>query len=409
MQHYGSLDFCDPSGDMFLRILIVHNDYQMIGGEYIAVKNQAQLLEQYGHDVIFYGRSNEEIKNYSFREKMIFFPNALFSRRTYQEIDRLIASEKPDVAHVHNVFPLISPSVYQALKDANVPIVQTIHNFRFLCPNALFYTHEQICERCKHGNTLHAIRWKCYRQSYTLSALYALSIGWHRHRNTFQQIDRYIALTEFGARKLQEAGLACADKISVLGNFLPTPIPHPGSFHRRDPYVVYLGRLSPEKGVDVLVKAMRGITQLRLKIAGDGPEVDKLHRLVQQQGLSHIDFVGYVSGEQKWDLLRNAKALIFPSVWYEQFPITILESFAVGTPVIASNVGSLPHIVHDTQNGLLFESGQADNLNEKLNWLSEHPENVLTMGNQGRYMTETLYSAETHYNQLMTIYQQLKC
>jgi len=156
-----------------VKILIVHNHYQQPGGEQMAVEAQVSLLRERGHRVILYMRNNAEIERYGLWQKVIFFPKTIFSRRTYREIRALVMRERPDVAHVHNVFPLISPSVYWALKDSGVPVIQTVHNFRFLCPNALFYTHGRICERCKYGNTLHAVRWKCYRQSYILSTLYA--------------------------------------------------------------------------------------------------------------------------------------------------------------------------------------------------------------------------------------------
>lgn len=142
------------------------------------------MLQQHGHQVLTYWRDNREILQYGLTEKIAFWINTLFSPRTFQEVLALVRQERPDVAHVHNVFPLISPAVYWALKKSGVPIVQTVHNYRFLCPNALFYTRGQICERCKYGNTLHAIRWRCYRQSYLLSALYALVIGLHRHLGT---------------------------------------------------------------------------------------------------------------------------------------------------------------------------------------------------------------------------------
>jgi glycosyltransferase involved in cell wall biosynthesis len=387
-----------------LKILLIHNNYQQLGGEQVAVEAQTDLLRQHGHHVVLYLRDSTEIKEYNFFQKTGFFSNTVFSKDTYREVHNLIASEQPDVVHVHNVFPLISPSVYQVLKDVGIPVVQTMHNFRFLCPNALFYTHEKICERCKYGNTLHAVQWKCYRQSYPLSALYALSVGWHRQRGTFRQIDRFIALTAFGAQKLQESGLAKPEQITILGNFISDPLPEPGSFRERQPYVLYLGRLSPEKGANVLIEAMASAPHLQLKIAGDGPEFAALQRLMQQQGMHQIEFLGRVHGPQKWDLLRNATALIVPSVCYEQFPITLLESFVTGTPAIVSDIGSLPYIVQDGENGLLFEAGSIDSLAEKLNWAASHPGIMMKMGEHAREIFEREYSAEAHYPKLLKIY-----
>jgi glycosyltransferase involved in cell wall biosynthesis len=318
-------------------------------------------------------------------------------------LQAFVRDKRPDVAHVHNVFPLISPSVYRALRKAGIPIVQTVHNFRFLCPNALFHTRGQICERCKYGNTLHAVRWRCYRKSYALSALYAVTIGLHRRWGTFKMIDRFIALTEFTAQKLVESGLTTADKITVLGNFLPDPLPAPGSFEHREPYIVYLGRLSPEKGVHVLLDALADIPEVTLKIAGDGPQKETLQTKVQKQGLQ-ADFLGHVTGEKKSELLRRAMVAVVPSVCYETFSLAAIESMASGTPVVASDVGSLPFVVEDGKSGLLFRSGDSQDLRQKLAWLLAHPQQALTMGVYARIVVEQRYSASAHYTTLMEIY-----
>jgi glycosyltransferase involved in cell wall biosynthesis len=283
-----------------------------------------------------------------------------------------------------------------------------VHNFRFLCPNALFYTHGRICERCKYGNTLHAVQWKCYRQSYLLSGLYALTIGLHRRAGIFNLIDRFVVMTEFIAQKLIESGLTTRDKISVLGNFLPDPLPSPGSFEKREPYVVYLGRLSPEKGVEILLDAVTGLPDLRVKIAGDGPQIGALQAIARQRGLQQVEFLGRVVGEEKWGLLRHATAVVLPSVWYEAFPFVVLESLAAGTPVVASNLGSLPYVVEDGKSGLLFQAGDSQDLRAKLTWLIRHPSEALQMGRYGRQIVEKKYSAGIHYDRLMEIYAGVK-
>lgn len=390
-----------------MKILIIHNDYQQPGGETVAVKSQIALLQQHGHQVLTYWRDNREILQYGLTEKIAFWINTLFSPRTFQEVLALVRQERPDVAHVHNVFPLISPAVYWALKKSGVPIVQTVHNYRFLCPNALFYTRGQICERCKYGNTLHAIRWRCYRQSYLLSALYALVIGLHRRLGTFDLIDHFLPVSEFVAHKLVESRCATVKKVTVLGNFLPDPLPAPGSFERREPYVVYLGRLSPEKGVSMLLDAMVNLPEVTLKIAGDGPQAETLKARAQKEGLC-AEFLGYVTGERKWDLIRNAMVSVVPSVWYEAFPFSVLEAMAVGTAVVASNLGGLPSVVEDGKSGLLFRAGDSQDLRDKLAWLVAHPEDALMMGRYGREKVEIKYIAKVHYQQLITLYERVR-
>ncbi|MBC7227789.1 MAG: glycosyltransferase family 4 protein [Thermoflexales bacterium] len=388
------------------KVLVIHNNYQQPGGETVAVQAQISLLQQYGHPVTTYWRDNREIAQYRIGQKIAFFLNTLFSLKTFNEIRALVKRERPDVAHIHNVFPLISPSVYRALKKEGVPIVQTVHNFRFLCPNALFYTHGQICERCKYGNTFHAVPRKCYRQSYILSALYALTIAFHRRWGTFDLVDRFLPVTEFVAQKLLESRLTTANKITVLGNFLPDPLPAPGSFERRESYLVYLGRLSPEKGVEVLLEAMAGLPGVTLKIAGDGPQVNVLRDRARNKEI-WVEFLGHITGEQKWELLRNAMASVVPSVGYESFSLSALEAMAVGTPVVASRLGGLPYVIEDGQNGLLFRPGDDQDLREKLTWLISHPVEVLRMGQYARQVVEEKYSATAYYRQLMYIYEQV--
>lgn len=389
-----------------MKILVIHNDYQQPGGELLAVNTEVELLRKHDQLVIEYRRNNSEILHYGTQEKASFIASALYSRRTYTAIRQLAATTRPDIAHVHNVFPLISPSIYVALHDAGVPIVQTLHNYRLLCPNALFFTGGKVCERCIHGNTLHAVRWKCYKESQLLSALYALSIGWHRAKRTFGVINRFVALTEFTAKKMVEGGLATPSQITVIGNFIQDPLPAPGSFAGRQPYIVYLGRLAPEKGVDVAIKAMQNLPELRLKIAGDGPIAPALAEMAKDLGLGNVEFLGFVAGDQKWTLLQHATAVVIPSTWYEGLPFAALESLTAGTPIVASRLGSLPYVIEDGKSGLLFEAGNANDLKEKLTWLNNHISAVGSMGQYGRQVAETSYSADAHYEKLMDLYKE---
>jgi glycosyltransferase involved in cell wall biosynthesis len=391
-----------------MRVLVVHNNYREPGGETAVYHAETALLLQHAHTVSTWRRDSVEIDGYNQVQKAALIINTLYNNRTYRELKAFIRTKRPDVAHVHNVFPLLSPSVYRALHDAGLPIVQTIHNFRLLCPNGLFYTNGQVCERCKTGNTSHAVRYKCFRNSRVLSAIYALSIGLHRRWGTFGLIDHFIALTEFSAHKFVESGLTTADKITILGNFLPDPLPAPGSFEKREPYIAYLGRLSIEKGVYILLDAITGIPGLGLKIAGDGPQAETLQTKARQKDIGGIEFLGYVAGENKRDLLTHAMATIVPSVWYENFPVAVLESLAVGTPIVASNLGCLPFIVAEGKNGRLFRPGDIQDLHEKLTWLAEHPAELLRMGQCGRQTVETKYSAGVHYQALISIYKQLR-
>ncbi|MGD8752532.1 MAG: glycosyltransferase family 4 protein, partial [Anaerolineales bacterium] len=378
-----------------MKILVIHNYYQYPGGERTAIKAHIDLLKNRGQQVITYFADNSKIKNYNLFEKAKSIPNALYSIKTHNEINKLVRTQKPDLAHVHNVFPLISPSIYRVLKDNNIPIIQSVHNFRFLCPNGLFYTKGQICERCKYGNTIHAVRYKCYRNNYLLSTIYGLTIGLHRRKKSFQSIDRFITPTEFTAHKLVESKLTSWQKISILGNFLQDPLPIPGSFDQKELFLSYLGRLSPEKGVNILLEALVGIPGVGLKLMGDGPLFDQLKETTRKLGIENrVRFLGHTIGEPKWSIIRKSIAVVVPSVSYESFGLVILESLATGTPVIASDLGSLSHLVEDEKNGLLFRPGDSQDLQNKILWVLNNPNNAQTMGSHGRHIVEESYSAD---------------
>ena len=387
------------------KVLIIHNFYKLHGGEKIAVKSLVDLLERKGHKVVQYTRDNREIDSL---RKLSYVPaETISSNKTVREVNRLITKERPDVAHVHNVFPLISPSVYPALKQNAIPIVQTMHNFRFLCPNGLFYTQGQICERCKRGNTIHAVRFKCFQHSYPRSIVYASAIWWHRYRKTFNLIDHFITLTEFTAAKLAESGIASRAKISVLGNFISAPLPRPGSSGSREPEIVYIGRLSPEKGVATLIEAMGFVPNARLKIIGEGPQQGELMNRVKQLKLDNVEFLGFISGEEKWRLLRRASFCVVPSESYENFSLAALESMAVGTPVVAANLGGLPYVVKDGKTGMLFEAGNTNDLGSKLLAMLNRPQESLKMGELGREDVANNYTDTMHYKSLRQIYDKL--
>ncbi len=390
-----------------MKLLIIHNNYQQTGGELAAVEAQKQLLHQHQVDYLFYGRDNREIDEYSLSKKVVFLLNTVFSWRSYREIQSVVAQERPDVAHIHNVFPLISPSVYRGLKKANIPIAQTLHNFRFLCVNGLFYTHGQICERCKYGKTFHAVQMKCFRESYVLSAIYALSLALHRRWGTFDLIDRYIALSQFTRTKFTESNLASEEKISVIPNFLMDPLPNPNLSQDRDRYFLFLGRINKQKGIETLIEVVANYPEFHLKVAGNDSEGWAASQNVKNIGQSNVEFLGQVQGNKKWDLLQKSYATILPSVGYENFPITLLESMATGAPVIASDIGSFPHIITDRQNGLLFRAGNALDLAEKMAWLANHPLEAQKMGIEGRRLIENEYSAKTHFVSLMNTYQEM--
>ena len=387
-----------------MKILLIHNEYQQRGGEFQAVKNQIDLLISHGYQVVQYIQDNRLIDSFSRFQLVSALPKSIYSKSSYEDIQGIIEREKPDLAHVHNVFPLISPSIYHAINSVSIPIIQTVHNFRFLCPNGLFFIDDKPCEMCKHGNTSYAILKKCYKESLGLSALYAISIGSNRLAKTFDLVDKFIALTEFSARKMIESRLTIRNKIAVLGNFIPDPLPGMGKEESREDYVVYIGRLSTEKGVRILLEAGKLLTSTKILVIGSGPDFSYLQNIIDVEGLGNINLLGPIHGEKKWDYLRKASAVIIPSICYETFSIAAIEAMSVGTPVIASRLGSLPFVIEDGISGILFEPGDSEDLADKITQLINKPDLFLELGINGRKVVEQKYCQESHFEKLNNIY-----
>ena len=389
-----------------MKVLLVHGAYQQFGGEDSVVRAEKELLERHGDEVLLYSRHNDEIKQFSVAQKASFFPQTVYSRKTTREIGDAVSSFRPDVAFVHNVYPLISPSVYHELHSLDIPAVQVLHNFRPFCPNGLFYTQGKICEACKGGNYLNAIQKRCYKDSYLLSGLYALTLGANRLAGMVRKISGFICLTEFFKIKMLEAGVP-EDKLFVRPNFVYAPPLSPAVSDGGN-YAIYMGRLSPEKGCWTLIRAFEQLPQVPLKILGTGPLEQELRDHVRQKGIGNIEFLGFKSGEEKWQLLRNSLCLVVPSEWYENFPVTVLEAYMAAKPVIASRMGGLPYIVEDGQSGLLFEAGKVNELVQKIQRLMEDPATAAGMGACGRRLSETKYGPEQGYSNLMKIFSQVQ-
>ena len=376
---------------MPLRILMVHNAYQHRGGEDSVVEAEIELLESRGHDVSIYTRSNDAISDLP---RVSLACQTIWSKKTVSDIDVKILDFKPDVIHVHNTFPLISPSLYWAADKAGIPVVQTLHNFRLLCPQAMFLREGKICEDC-----LGHIPWRgairgCYRDSKIQSSVLAGMVTIHRVLGSWQnKVTRYIALNDFCRNKFIEGGLP-AKRVVVKPNFVDFSAPETVA---RSGFL-FVGRLSAEKGIDVLVAACKKVGNVHIRVAGTGPEENILMNV---DGLLPI---GAVDGDSVRSEMNAAMALILPSIWYENFPRTLVEAFGCGLPVIASRIGALAELVEDGVTGLLFEPGNANDLADKIQWANDNPERMIEMGVNARKLYETEFTAERNYEQLIAIY-----
>ena len=376
---------------MACRVLVVHNAYQRRGGEDAVVESEIELLRSHGHAVETWFRSNDDVAGMS---SLALARNTLWSDRTQQELGERIRSFQPDVIHAHNTFPLISPSLYWAAERAGVPVVQTLHNFRLMCLNALFLRDGKVCEDCMGQVPWRGVARACYRGSRAASAALAGMLALHRGLGTYRnKVARYVALNGFCRDKFIEGGLP-AERVVVKPNFVDFDMPEPVARAG----LLFVGRLSMEKGVATLAQAMTLLPDAKLRVAGDGPEAGLL------DGVAGVTRLGSQPGETVRQEMSRAMALVVPSIWYENFPRTIVEAFACGLPVIATRIGALADIVRDGETGLLVEPGSPQDLADKMAWALAHPERMAEMGRTARAQYEAEFSAEVNYRRLMEIY-----
>jgi glycosyltransferase involved in cell wall biosynthesis len=386
-----------------MKVLIVHNAYQNPGGEDVVFDQERRLLEREGHRVSVYRRSNWEMDHAVGLTRLMLVPNTVWNSRSRQEISKLLSQERPDVVHVHNTFIMISPSIFSACREAGVPVVQTLHNYRLFCPAALFFRKGKVCEECLQHSLWRGIRYGCYRDSSAETAVVALMLAVNRSRGTWTEgVDRFVTLTESSRQKFVAAGLP-AEKVGVKPNFVH---PDPGARAEGGDYAAFVGRLSPEKGVMTLLAAWSQLrTPIPLSILGGGPQQEELQVRADALHLAGVRFEGQVKRELTIAAIKGARFLVFPSEWYEIFPVTIAEAFACGTPIICSRLGSMQELVEDGRTGLHFTPGDPEDLARKVEWAWAHPEKMWKMGKEARREYEAKYTAEKNYPMLIETYR----
>jgi glycosyltransferase involved in cell wall biosynthesis len=387
-----------------MHILLCHNYYQYPGGEDAVFEAEQALLSSHGHRVTPFTKTNETIQVASLRQKTSLFRNMIDSAHTRRELASLIEKDRPDVAHFHNTFLLISPSAYQVCQSYGIPVVQTLHNFRLLCPASSFLRDGQICESCLGKQfPWPGIVHRCYRESRVQTAGVAAMLAVHHWRGTWrQQINIYIALTKFARQKFVEGGLP-QERILIKPNFIMNDS-GPRNPTQTGDFCVFVGRLSPEKGVQTLLTAWRDLPDIPLHIVGDGPLLPQVKRFADESA-AQIRVVGRLTHDEVLAYMKRARLLVFPSLWYEGMPLVILEALACGVPVLASNIGGIQEIVVDGLNGFTFEPGNPSELVARVHAIWNQPSHLQTLGSNARYTFEAFYTPERNYALLMDIYR----
>ena len=385
-----------------MKILLVHCQYHNPGGEDVVFEKERQLLERAGHQVVVYHRSNFEVDAYPGVKRLVLLQKAVWNGDTRNRFAELLRAEKPDVVHVHNTWIMISPSIYSACREAGVPVVQTLHNYRLLCAPGTLFRDGKVCEDCVEHSLWRGVRNRCYRDSYAETAAVSLMLAVHRTRHTWdREVASFIVLTDFARNKFLQGGLP-AHKIFIKPNFVdPDPGPRAGD----GSYAIFAGRLSPEKRVSTMLSSwIRLGSRVPLVIVGGGPQRDELEQVAIRENLNTVTFKGQLPHDQTLAAIKGARFLIFSSEWYETFGLTMVEAFACGVPVICSKMGAMQEIVDHGRTGLHFTPGDSQDLADKVEWAWNHPIELEGMGKNARAEYEARYTAERNYEMLMKIY-----
>lgn len=385
-----------------MKVLQIHNSYKIGGGEDIVVNDEREVLEENGIEVVTYFKHNKIIDSFGITQKLLLPFRTIWSQKSYSDILNIIDQTKPNICHVHNVFPLISPSIYFACKKRKIPVVQTLHNYRFMCPNGLFFKENRICENCIKSNVFASLRSSCYRNSRIQSFVLSCSIFLHQKAKTFRnKIDGYIFLTDFAAQKFDSQGYD-KSKFYIKPNFKTA-----GGLDKQkkaktgtETYFIFIGRVEESKGSLYLKALVKAQPNIKIYIIGEG-DTDSFN------GLNNVKVLGKLPNEQVMQYLTSAQGLLFPSRWYEGMPMVIIEAFSRSIPVICSDLGSLSSIVINNFNGLTFKYDDFESFVMKVKKLSINHKLRNELGINAKQSFVEKYSSEHAFRNLISIYNNL--
>lgn len=381
------------------RVAMFHNEYAEPGGEDVSAATEAALLRQRGIDVGTFGASNREILAGSRIKAAVALWHSPFNRSVYAATRRFCREYRPDVAHVQNFWFALSPSVHAACHAEGVPTVQTLRNYRLLCVNGLLMRNGGPCEDCVGRAPWRGIVHACYRDSRLSSALVARMIHNNRRRRTWHDdVDVLVALTPFALGRYAAGGLP-ADRLVVK----PNSVVDPGAITAPGRGAAFVGRLSPEKGIDILLRAAAARPEVPLTIVGDGPLRGEVERVARQS--RHVRYLGQLPPDQTHAAIREAACLVMASRWYEGFPRVIVEAFALGRAVVAPRLGSMADLVRDEITGVLYNPGSPDDLARAVARIVDDPSLAVRLSRAARAEYESAYAPDTNAQQLMAIYR----
>jgi len=405
-----------------MRILIANTFHYYRGGDSAYTFSLSELLQQVGnHQVVNFAMRHPlnlpskyseffvseidligEMKKNRITSGFKILRKTIYSTESKKSLEKLLEKYPVDIAHIQNIHRHITPSIFHVLKGKNIPIVWTLHDYFLLCPNNSFYSNNQVCEKCKDGKFFNVLINKCRQNSLSASFVVMLEEYIHRLLGLLRLPDFFITPSNFLREKFIEYGFP-PQRVVHIPNFIDS-----SKFKvslNNNGYILYVGRLSYEKGIKTLIKAISLCKNVKLLIAGDGPLRVELEALSRNFAPNHIEFLGYLNRGNLQKVISDAMFIVVPSECYENFPYSILESFAIGKPVVGSKIGGIPELVREGETGLLFEPGNVDDLAEKISWMMRYPKEIKEMGKRARDMVEEKYGPEKHYEKVMHIYK----
>ena len=396
-----------------MKIIFANNYYYLRGGSERVFFDEMQILRKNGHYVIPFSRylpQNIENPNYfappidyenaSILKKLFVAFSLIYSPTCGRYFDKLLDQELPDIVHGHNIYGRLTTSIIHAAKKRNIPMVLTLHDYKLICPSYLMLRKGKICELCKGKKFYFCLLKKCHKESFVASAIYTFETYFNFFTKKYDWIRFFICPSKFLLQKHIEGGIS-EHKLVYVPNFIRIEEFEP-SYNNKE-YILFVGRLSQEKGISTLLKAIQDV-DIELKVVGDGPLRSACEKFVKENNIKNVSFEGYKYGDKLKNLYRNAMFVVFPSECYENAPMSVLESFAYGKPVVGANIGGVPEMVKDGETGFLFTPGYHRELREKIVYLLKHPSLVKTMGQKARRLVEQEYNAERHYENLIKIY-----
>lgn len=384
-----------------MRILFAHNYYQQRGGEDIYFEKITALLQKKGHEVYSYVRKSNEIQNLG--DKISTALNIVNNKKTTNDLQRIIDTFKPQIAHFNNIFPLITPHAYSVCKKGNIPVVQTIQTYRMMCPKGFVFRDDKICELCvKRIFALPAIQYNCYHNSKLASISISTSLAFHKLHNTFHLVDKYICPADFVKEYHLEHLSLPAGKFTVIPHF--TDIKITDNHTKNADYFLFAGRLSEEKGILPLLQQFAQMPQVKLVVVGDGPLQTEVAKYITKKNITIYPFA---SQEKVFSLMKHALATIIPSPWYEIGPLVLMESFANGTPVVVPHLGVFKERIVGNQTGFFFDYTQFNSLKNVINAIAMDKQQIQKMRRQVQLAYKKQYSAEAYYEKLIQTYKEL--